>query len=96
MAFSRSNGMVSTSEQLSQLEFCSAVLKEALRLRTPAPLLAFNCTVGVARVLCQEERLTSLSKLRAFVREASSATCHFTPYVVTPMNSSVNRALHVA
>eukprot|EP00903_Cladosiphon_okamuranus_P016174 g14925.t1 len=37
-----SNGMVSTSEQLSKLEFCSAVFKEALRLRTPAPLMMFN------------------------------------------------------
>ncbi|CAM9660900.1 unnamed protein product [Pylaiella littoralis] len=42
-----SDGMVSTSEQLSQLEFCSAVFKEALRLRTPAPLLAFNCTEDI-------------------------------------------------
>ncbi|CAM9794888.1 unnamed protein product, partial [Hapterophycus canaliculatus] len=33
------DGMVSTSEQLSQLVFCSAVFKETLRLRTPAPLL---------------------------------------------------------
>eukprot|EP00752_Nemacystus_decipiens_P014607 g13007.t1 len=39
-----SDGMVSTSEQLSKLEFCSAVFKEALRLRTPAPLLMFHST----------------------------------------------------
>ncbi len=44
-----SDGMVSTSEQLSQLEFCSAVFKEVLRLRTPAPLLAFHCTVRTHR-----------------------------------------------
>lgn len=41
----RSDGMVSTSEQLSKLEFCSAVFKEALRLRTPAPLLMFHSMV---------------------------------------------------
>ncbi|CAM9472380.1 unnamed protein product [Hapterophycus canaliculatus] len=39
-----SDGMVSTTEQLSQLEFCSAVFKEALRLRTPAPMITFNST----------------------------------------------------
>lgn len=37
-----SNGMVSTSEQLSQLVFCSAVFREVLRLRSVAPYLLFH------------------------------------------------------
>eukprot|EP00903_Cladosiphon_okamuranus_P016169 g14922.t1 len=41
----RSDGVVSTTEQLSKLEFCSAVFKEALRLKTPAPLTSFYATV---------------------------------------------------
>eukprot|EP00903_Cladosiphon_okamuranus_P016170 g14922.t2 len=40
----RSDGVVSTTEQLSKLEFCSAVFKEALRLKTPAPLTSFYAT----------------------------------------------------
>lgn len=40
-----SDGMVSTAEQLKKLRFCAAVFKEALRLKTPAPRLSFNCTV---------------------------------------------------
>lgn len=40
-----SDGMVSTSEQLSKLVFCSAVFKEALRLKSVAPFLMYYCKV---------------------------------------------------
>eukprot|EP00752_Nemacystus_decipiens_P014601 g13003.t1 len=39
-----SDGIASTKEQLSQLEFCSAVFKEVLRLRTPGPVMALYGT----------------------------------------------------
>ncbi|CAM9310255.1 unnamed protein product [Ascophyllum nodosum] len=38
-----SAGMVSTSEQLSQLVFCAAVFREVVRLRTAGPLLIHTC-----------------------------------------------------
>lgn len=41
----KSNGMVSTSEQLSQLGFCSAVFNEAIRLKSVAPFLMYYCKV---------------------------------------------------
>lgn len=42
--------MVSTSEQLSQLVFCTAVFNEAIRLKSVAPFLMYYCKVRCFRL----------------------------------------------
>lgn len=54
--------MVSTSEELSKLEFCSAVFKEALRLRTPARLMSFYGTVKSSDRCAQQPTMLLASR----------------------------------
>ncbi|CAM9971103.1 unnamed protein product, partial [Ectocarpus fasciculatus] len=78
-----SDGMVSTAEQLKKLRFCAAVFKEALRLRTPAPRLSFNCTedftMKSGRVLKKGTAVVTLNRAAGVSEDFFSRADEFVP-----------------